>query len=119
MDVRIIGGIATIYGLGILPQTRGNKLGSESEVIQPFFQCCRFGLNLCGCFSVQFRNGIIIMELYTVKSHRFEHLEFFIENDRFPDSRAKNIGSFMDIPGPKGKSKFSGHRFTYIIMDIT
>ena len=103
-------GEAAVHRMGIHPEPRRNKLGSQTVLVQHGFDFSCFSLNLFHAEIVHVGNSIVIMELHSGKSQFGKLSEFGLQIDRAAGFRAIGIRTGMDIPRADSEFEFGHNR---------
>ncbi len=96
--------------MGIHPEPRRNKLGSQAVLVQHGFDFSCFRFDLFHTEIVHVGNSIVIMKLHSGKTQLGKFSEFGLQINRIAGFRAVGIRTGMDIPGPDGKFELGYNR---------
>ena len=107
--LRVIGGESAVDGLGIKPETRGDKFRIKSCAVEFFTEFFGDGGDLRGSLAVDFGDCVVIMELDAVEAEFLEKRKFFIKREWFSDIWAERVCAFVNVPGAECKTECACH----------
>src|SRR5262249_55029999 len=99
----IVGGVAAVDGLRVLPQSRRDKLCKQAFAIEDFLQLGG-GLFQRARVVVDVGDGVVIVELDAIEAELLVFTELGGEGQLLANRRTEWVSACTDVPGTEGKT---------------